>query len=492
MFFVFSNLEAYSDPGGDTCEYYLSAKSFYEGRGPIVDFSYSFYSFENDSTKVYPITRQHWIPVLFPIYLSAFFLISPSIVLSSLATILLVLPILVLYFHLIKKIYSQNIAILSVVIISFNSSFVFVSRIPVTEPLYLTFTFLALLLLYRGNYELKNIILLAFVASLAFYTRHAGLVLLGSIGLFFLVNKRYKTFFIYSITSIILLIPFFLLNIYFSEDPFYFLKTTSLSLNALGKSQYSEIGMEYRIRVLYRYISGLTESNMLGIFSILGLLGWIVKKARGYLKFVVVYLVVFLFFHSFLTPNYVSRYAIPLVFLLIPVCISVLSEINDKFNFSREKRIFVLASPIVVYFIFNMNLISKQFEEIRNNYYDDSKNYSYFIKNSFSEANIASTSSFRTNYFTGRPSISIPANADKRGLNTFIKIYNINYFYVENTLSPNYSKNKFLISTLFRGDSFIDLEDYRLKLVRENRNKVSNDIDKNVSNIYSVTKKEKK
>jgi hypothetical protein len=170
---------------GDNAGYYLLAKSINEGRG---------YSYANDIWHDAVDT----FPPGYPFLLSIFMFISKDIEFLSYINGLFFLGGLLLMYDVAKKLgVSWQLALSATLLTLCNYHLAQYSITTMSEVPYFFFSTLAMWLLMRIDVHApflkdKNFYLLVGVLCLTYYIRSLGIALIGGVGLYFLMYKRWK------------------------------------------------------------------------------------------------------------------------------------------------------------------------------------------------------------------------------------------------------------------------------------------------------------
>jgi hypothetical protein len=185
---------------GDNAGYYLLAKSINEGRG---------YSYSNDIYHQAVDT----FPPGYPFLLSIFMFISKNIDFLSMINGLFFLGGLLLMFDVIKKMgISWQLALSATLLTLCNYHLAQYSITTMSEVPYFFFSTLAIWILMKIDVHApflknKNFYFLIAVLCFTYYIRSLGVALIGGVGLYFLMYKRWKETAVLGLLFILSVVP---------------------------------------------------------------------------------------------------------------------------------------------------------------------------------------------------------------------------------------------------------------------------------------------
>jgi len=327
-----------------------------------------------------------------------------------------------------KRIFGKRVALLSSIFIATSHYFLFFSQKILTESLFFLLFAVSFYLFYLGFEKSKKYFLLCGIfSSLCFLTRYPGILLILIFAFIVFLNRKkvYKETILYligaSILFILILIPWFLNNIYIYKNP----------VGALY-DHFSKVTVIWY--PWYFYLRhGIEAFGFSAFFMIPGFIYLIAKRNSWYRTLLVSAIFIFLFL-SFAVGQKAIRYIIPFFPFYILMAVGV-DELGKWLN--RQRAVTVFAMLFVVFnFIAGIQLIN-----------DDllvgkaTVDASFYIKNltsvdSYVFADIYSV----VHYISNRKALILPENEE-----VFYEkkaIYNISYIIIDvNKMYPKYLDN---------------------------------------------------
>ena len=208
----------------DSASFYEIADNIYKGRGPVVDFVYSFLFSHKDLTH-----PDDWWEPLFPYTIAAFFMIfGQSLFTAKFTSFVFGVLTIPLVFYVGRRIFDDKVGLLASLFIAINPYHIFYSGFILKEVLY-SFIFLATVFMFYSAYRTDKTLYWIFsglLIGLAYLTRYnAALLLLIPFVILFISKKleyaRTRNFIISLVVISIVLLPWALYTYDYFGTPLY-------------------------------------------------------------------------------------------------------------------------------------------------------------------------------------------------------------------------------------------------------------------------------
>lgn len=248
------------------------AKNLIAGKG------YSLFYFDNGCLSYHFMNNANplpsaYMPPLYVFYLVPFIIINDIILRNILLlTSHSLLSCLTIYFlfKAIEKEFSYNIALIASIIYAVLPEFIYASNTVGTTTLYHTFIAFILYYITKNNFisefNFKKCLFLGFIFALLVYLRQEVSLFFVFLAIYYLIKKKFKTIVVVSLTTIVILSPWFVRNFCIFNEfiPF----ATSNGLNFFRANNPYRLGFwsdskieeaKYTIVPDFRYESKLNE-----------------------------------------------------------------------------------------------------------------------------------------------------------------------------------------------------------------------------------------
>lgn len=335
----------------DDCFYINVANNLLEGNGynlSILEYHQAVY--KNSEGKIeykYEMWDEPGRPyyfggVVYPTFLAGVLWITdaqPSnyIVIGATASMILSLLLLVVVYFLTKRVFNKKIAILSIVVLLFLSPFFWFSMRTVPYILYSLLVMIIMLLAIRAKNK-KDWLLIGVIVGLAHLTHSSGIVLVPTMLVWCLIQKKYTNSVILLIAYVLVLSPWLIRNHLLFND-------ASLGLGLPISNVLALFGVHYGM-----YADGASGSifnishNVLSVFNstlwefnniykstlvtvvIIGfaIVGYVAYKNKNLIKPIILLFVFTLLGYVYLasaTTSVEIKYFLPSLILLVPLAV---------------------------------------------------------------------------------------------------------------------------------------------------------------------------
>ncbi|WP_420579697.1 ArnT family glycosyltransferase [Reichenbachiella sp.] len=367
--------DAKMDTGGDNYEYLNYAKSIATGHGYS-----SPYSSQYEPVNWYPPGYSTMLGLLMTVF-------GTNILLFKLLNGFFLCASLVLFYFIIKKLTSNNLLAFAVnFYLIFNIGLLKFGYIIMSEIPYLFLTMLALFSLTHFDNLIKdkvwNKALIATIISvaLAYYFRGIGLSLVAAVGVYFLLQKEWKSLAVYTGGIVLIHLPYMIRNMVYGLNGRYTEALLQVNpwkpeseqvysfasfLDKLLSNFVWEILNVYPKMILpIRQLRSIGETQMLilgAMFLLVSLTGIVlIKKKYRYLflSFYLFNLLIVLLYHS----GNDFRYLIPLIPLMVFGFMNALNELLNKVKAKQQALaiLIVIGGILMIPRMYEFHVMSKR------------------------------------------------------------------------------------------------------------------------------------
>ena len=482
----------YEDPGDDGAIYIDAGQNIRDGHGFTNDFIKYFTprtGSRGNSEIRHPIFV---VPPAYPLFLAAIFLIRDSLLAAVLGnTFLSGLTVIVLYL-LFQKAMGKTVALISAGLVAFNPMMYAYSTNILSEMLYvlmctLTFYFLVATDRYpqRAYYYM---VLAGVLGGLCFLSRYIGIFVVVSGGLWLLLNRRYKQGILFGAVALVVITSwFFIRSSLLTGDPLIYFHLTGLYPPAISHNGAGAIPLVQRMfsRVWYgtRALLNLAHdlSSPAYFFCLLPfiIIGCVLYSRDRRFSLFIVFLVVMVLGLTFVLRHSIERYYIGIIPFLVPIGLAAMRDCLKHIPLQKAMGIRINSTGMFVGLVTIMLLVSwgtifRNVRAIRSQaqrapHY--ASMYRWLKESADPDSKVGSTDPPRCHYFTSLQAVMLPVNVDERWMEHYINHYGLSYIVLDSERKSRYSKNRYISSVLYSGDSVVPIGDFQLVLARVSKDR---------------------
>jgi 4-amino-4-deoxy-L-arabinose transferase-like glycosyltransferase len=395
----------------------------------------------------------HGRPVGTSIFIAGLLLINKDLYFVQLGFLLIGVLNCVLVFLLANKFMRKKWAAIVAILVAINPNYAITNRLLVSEILFMTFCYLALILFFRFKRKFGEIFLLGIFVGVAYLIRFEGIILFILLFAYSIFNRNYlrnrREFLTYFLGFLSITIFFFLQNYLVNGNPFFSYNYFHYQI----KDFWSVIGSEFdykfmtpftfiktnwqwiigrEVQIIFSHIKSFFGITFLGIFSIGVPLIFSIRK-KPVMVLVLFSIATFLLYTSLWSGVFErERHFFGIYSLMLIVVFPLL--------FSRLPRNIaglVLFITILVYSAYLGNRIywARYVDTSIDNWTPVQKGelYAWTTKNVLPGEIAAATDPWLVNLFTQKATVRMPSRIDNRErLDSFVHRYQISYLFIDN------------------------------------------------------------
>ena len=466
------------DPSDDGAYYYDVAENLEEGRGFQSDIKQYWLDDWRETEEPGVIENPYIGVVLFPLYSSIVLRFDDSLMAIRIANTVVSGITIVLMFTLVSKLFNEKIAFLSSLIFIFNPLFFIFYTSILSEALFLMIYLVPFLVLVRkeiAKISTTDLILCGGFSALAFLSRMVGLLVIVSIFIWLIGNRKFRKGSIYGISTFTFLLPWLVWNKTRVGYFFPFLHIAAADRWPVVMEDVthgnSSTNITHFARDLLAFTTDLTSIHLFFIlvpFILIGILKFIKDKN---ISLIIIFSLITVLFH--ILTNYSLRYMAPIIPLMIPIGLKMLWTTIEKIDVRTILNVNIsgkmVFASLIIFIIFVQslaiaNIINDSRDSISGNH--NSEKYEYLTEISSKDAIICSTEPRHAHYFTERQTIILATNLNETDLDNYIDFYEISFIVLEDISIEKYEDNSFLYS-LYEANDTYELGEYVLRLFHE-------------------------